>query len=419
MPVTIKCQICGKEFEVKNYRKNTAKYCSYECSNKARALQVGEYITKTCPSCNKEFSVLKSKDRKYCCKQCQHDRFELYTTYRCDVCGKEFTLKKSRLQKLLSGKQKNLTCSIECASIIKHTGMNIVCDNCGKEFYRRQDHIDRNNKHSFCCNECQYEFTKRNSHEYRRCEICNTEFYCLKSSTQRFCSNKCNVEWQKTIVGIANPLFSSVETQCDYCHKNFYMPKYKIGAYNHKFCSIECRRHWFQNVYSKDEQVIERQRQIALNELKNGVFNNVNTKPQLLLNQYLDDLGIKYEREKVIGFYSIDNYLSEYNLAIEVQGDYWHCHPQKYSKPINETQLKTIWRDKQKHTYLKDNHNIEVLYIWESDIVKNPELCKQLVTKYVLSSGIMNNYQSYNYNIDNNQLSLNKDIILPFQDQKR
>ena len=35
MPI-IKCKMCGKEFFVKPYRINTAKYCSYECIGKSR-----------------------------------------------------------------------------------------------------------------------------------------------------------------------------------------------------------------------------------------------------------------------------------------------------------------------------------------------------------------------------------------------
>lgn len=139
---------------------------------------------------------------------------------------------------------------------------------------------------------------------------------------------------------------------------------------------MNCKREWFKNVLCKDEQYKQDRRNTALLELQNGVFNTVDTKPQLIVNKILDELKIEYEREKILGFYSMDNYLPEYNLVIEIQGDYWHCNPKKYDTPINNIQCKAISRDKAKHTYLKKYYGIEILYLWESDINKYPELCK-------------------------------------------
>ncbi len=377
----------------------------------------GMRIVKECPSCHKQFETLKSRNKKYCSKQCEHEKLELYTTYYCDVCGKEMTIKKSRYQKLLDGKQKTLTCSMECANQLKQTGADIICDNCGKSFHRRQDHIDRNNKHNFCCRQCNYEYTKRNSHEYRQCEICGKEFYCLKSSSQRFCSNKCNSEWQKTVTGINNPLYKRIEVECDYCHNKFDIPQSKIGAHKHKFCSMNCKREWFKNVLCKDEQYKQDRRNTALLELQNGVFNTVDTKPQLIVNKILDELKIEYEREKILGFYSMDNYLPEYNLVIEIQGDYWHCNPKKYDTPINNIQCKTISRDKAKHTYLKKYYGIEILYLWESDINKYPELCKQLIVEYITNNGILKDYHSMNYLFKNNTIELQPTLIIPHQNR--
>jgi hypothetical protein len=34
--ITKSCKYCGKEFRVRNYRKDTAKFCSYECTGKYR-----------------------------------------------------------------------------------------------------------------------------------------------------------------------------------------------------------------------------------------------------------------------------------------------------------------------------------------------------------------------------------------------
>ena len=374
MPVSVKCLECGKDFKVNNSRKDKAKYCSYECANKARSKTVGEWITKTCPSCNKEFTVLKSKNRKYCCKQCQHDKFEKYTKYNCDVCGKEFTLRKSRLQKLLSGKQKSLTCSIECASVNKHTGTNIICDNCGKEFYRRQDHIDRNSAHSFCCNECQYEFSRKISREIRKCEICGESFECKISSNQNCCNQNCFAKWQQ------EHLISDT-SDCE----NEFDPMLPNGR-------------------------------ILIQMLEQRQCDWVETEPQLKVNSLLDELGINYQREKSYTYYAVDNYLIEYNLIIEVQGDYWHCNPILYPLNINKTQLKKISCDKRKKTYILKYYNINILYLWESDIIHSIDKCKALIQAYINNDGVLDNYQSFNYIYENEKLILNKDIIIPYQE---
>ena len=100
-----------------------------------------------------------------------------------------------------------------------------------------------------------------------------------------------------------------------------------------------------------------------------------NTKIQQKVNLLLEEKNIKYEREKIFGYYAVDNYLSDYNLIIEVMGDYWHTNPQKYNKngyAINECQLRGIKKDKQKSSYIYNKEGIKILYLWETQILKNP-----------------------------------------------
>ena len=63
-------------------------------------------------------------------------------------------------------------------------------------------------------------------------------------------------------------------------------------------------------------------------------------------------------------------------------GNYWHVHPLRYNENkylINEKQFGWIKKDKSKHTYIKNHTGIEILYLWETDIIKNPELWEQLI----------------------------------------
>lgn len=120
---------------------------------------------------------------------------------------------------------------------------------------------------------------------------------------------------------------------------------------------------------------------------------------QAVINTLLDKMCIKYDSEYDIKYYLVDCYLIDYNLMIEVQGDFWHCSPllNKKSKGMQKNKI----NDVRKHTYIKNNYGIEVLYLWESDIKNNIELCNKLIKEYIQSNGHLSNYHSFNYEISN------------------
>lgn len=128
-----------------------------------------------------------------------------------------------------------------------------------------------------------------------------------------------------------------------------------------------------------------------------GAFSDRNTTPQIIVNGILDALGIKYENEYRIGNYLIDNFLVEYHLSIEVMGDYWHCSPVKYTKPINNVQFHSVERDRKKANIIFRETGFRVLYLWEKDIIGRRGLCAKLIRKYVESNGVLDDYNSFNY----------------------
>ena len=74
----------------------------------------------------------------------------------------------------------------------------------------------------------------------------------------------------------------------------------------------------------------EQKEKIRLRIAQNSARSNKrNSKIQLKINSILDELKINYEREKIFEYYAADNYLNDFNLIIEVMGDYWHGNPNK------------------------------------------------------------------------------------------
>lgn len=274
------------------------------------------------------------------------------------------------------------------------TRVKCKCDQCGKDIYKKVYEYQHRKDHVFCSKECAY--------DYKR---------------------------QHPKIGFDNPTCLKQLYKCDQCGKDFLIKRNlllktnRFGKPYKHFCCTDCANKYQSENY-KGENAI-RYGAVLTDEQKQHMIEGViksktfDTGIQLLVNSYLEKLNINYFREEITGYYSVDNYLTDNNLYIEVMGDYWHCNPLLYnaeSKLINHIQKKNIIKDKCKHTYVKNKTGKEILYLWEYDINNNPYLCEQLILHYTNLNGVIQNYHSFNWSIDNNQLILNDNIIIPYQD---
>jgi len=241
--------------------------------------------------------------------------------------------------------------------------------------------------------------------------MCDNKFHVSKKSIQRFCSTKCQGRWQSKQLKELNPRYNRILCQCDNCGKELNVKPSDFKRYNHNFCNDDCRKIWYSNVFSQSEEWKNISRERAAKLLKNNKT-TCNTKPQIIINNLLNQLHINYINEYVFKYYSVDNYLQDYNLIIEVMGDFWHCNPTKYNTIQHKIQKKRVPKDKAKHTYIKNQHSIEILYIWENDIYKNLSLCEKLIQLYIENDGKLESYNSFNYNIKNNDLYICESNII-------
>ena len=202
---------------------------------------------------------------------------------------------------------------------------------------------------------------------------------------------------------------------CAYCGKEVYRLESNIKNNNNTFCSPQCSAKWKSENMSGENSPIfgkaslwwtdDMKRNKAKQQieyLKSTDFSYSMTKPQLIINNLLDSMNIQYTNEYDCKYYLVDNYLTEYNLMIEVQGNFFHCNPTMNCKNSREAKIKA--KDKSKHTYIKKYHGIEVLYLWEYDIENNLEVCGKLIEKYINNNGRLNNYHSFNYCLEDNKL---------------
>ena len=293
------------------------------------------------------------------------------------------------------------------------TGIWTSCEWCGKKIYKTRYQFNKH-KHHYCSNKCQSEEKHYNTHENRLCEICGKTMYVSKKSTQRFCSDECQNIWQSQQIGLLNKRCTKQFINCKCCGKEFLIKKYKVNDGASHFCSTKCRQKWYADVWSQQDEWKEKSRKRQANALKNYTI-TTQTKPQVIVNNMLEKNNIKYENEHQFIYYSVDNYLLDHNLIIEVMGDYWHSNPIKY-KQLNDMQKKNVRRDKSKHSFLLQHYCINVLYLWEKDIIDRPYICEALIQKYISNNGQLLNYHSFNYEFENNLIVLNEDLIIPFQD---
>lgn len=368
-------------------------------------------VKTVCKNCGKEFivtlSVYLTSENHYCTKSCNYTARKgininnIIGKGKCEECGSTFNIRSNTKSQRFC----NANCKTAFYSKEDRNQVEVECRYCSKKYKKFKGKVNENN---FCSTECQikyrYELALENK-EDRLCEICGEEFQCNKTSTQRFCSVGCQNKWQTTLVGELSGSFNSVEVKCEYCGKLHFRSPSKMDIKTHYLCSNECRRDWFREIWSQREDVKIASRKRAVKMLENGEFSHTETNCQIIVNSMLDNLNIKFINEKNIdNYYTVDNYLTEYNLIIEVMGTYWHTDPRKYKEINYKTQLDRINRDKAKHAHIKNKYNIDILYLWEKDIIDNPKICEKIIIDYISNKGILDNYHSFNYKNESKKL---------------
>lgn len=331
----------------------------------------------------------------------------------CKNCGKEFLGKTAK---------QCFYCCQECKKEYKKTHRKLyshICDNCRKEFYNTIK--NPTGLYTFCCHKCSVDFHSKQHRTIKHCEVCGKEFSIRNSAHQRFCSVKCQSIWQsQTRIGEnasnyhKNISIEDRTIRCENCGKEFMVVPSRINKA--KFCSDKCRQEWYAKVWSQRDEWREESSVRATKILSDGLIPTTNTSPQRIVNDMLRTLNIEYINEKNFKYVTLDNYIPFYNLGIEVMGEYWHCNHRLFPIIKYQRQKDRIIQDKRKHTYLKNQYRFEVLYLWEKDINENPQLCLELINLYIQSNGVLENYHSFNYSVQNNKIMLNNHISIPYME---
>jgi len=408
--VLIECDHC-KKIVHKEHRKATPyenHFCDRKCSDDFKigkeGIRTSEWIKLTCSDCNNEFerpkyNIKENTKNHFCSTKCSQSFSKKHSAGRpkmkrlivnCTNCNKE-------VEKLPSG-----------VEIPKYkTGKVVNCNCCNKEFYLPKNRLNNKNGY-YCTKECytnwqkisgNVSFEERKTGEDVKCDNCKKIIYRSKTELEKrkyhYCSMQCKNEhmvnwnlsqWDKVKL---------IKVNCYCCGKEKEVLPSVYNKNNYFFCSFECYQ---------GKRI----------EITKGM--NTATSIHLKITDLLDEMNIGYIEERHCGYYNLDIYLKKFNLFIEVMGDYWHSNPTVYEfSELNNIQKNRIITDKRKLTFMKNNYNADILYLWESDINNDIELCKKLIEYFIEENGEIRNYNSFNYQLgDNNELFLKNNIITPY-----
>lgn len=209
------------------------------------------------------------------------------------------------------------------------------------------------------------------------------------------------------------PISDRIKT-CEWCSTKFLIKPSKNKA---KFCSKKCRRDWYSNDWSQRDEWKEESRKRAVTILQNGKISKTDSEAQKVLNGILDNMDITYENEYNCLVVAIDNYLPDFNLMVEVMGGYWHVDPRFYQTINYQMQYDRVINDKRKRGIIKSQFNINILYLWEEDLLNNQDLCKELILLYISQKGNLEELNSFNYKYIDSEILIDKKFK-PFMDLK-
>jgi len=231
------------------------------------------------------------------------------------------------------------------------------------------------------------------------CGICNKPSYIQKSGSKLqwrklVCGrNKGVLDWSEKAKterkGKGNPMYRKTPWNNGLTKENSEVMKRTSDKMTGRKASDEQKRKMSEAAskrtihghtgHKHSEENKEKFRQNTLKMIKEGKYRQTKSLPHIKLGKILDELGIPYEEEVVVGYFTFDYYLINNNTYIEVDGDYFHSNPKIYPDgPVTKTQKINWYRDIKKNKFCQDK-NLPLIRFWECDILTKPEEIKDIL----------------------------------------
>lgn len=165
----------------------------------------------------------------------------------------------------------------------------------------------------------------------------------------------------------------------------FGVPAWNAGMTLKNSDGNEVAKNWFKTIKS---EAVQTKRMATL--VKNGNFQTKPSSLQVKMREFLSTLNLieRPQEEFPVRYYSMDFAFPNNKVALECQGQYYHCDPRIYPNgPINEMQTRNVAKDKERFAYFKSK-GWRIIESWEAEIKDGT--FKGIVLKKLKELGIIN-----------------------------
>lgn len=295
----------------------------------------------------------------------------------CTTCKNELVRNNSQIKASKTG---NFFCNRECrvkwdSQKFKDNRFDYKCPICNNTL-KLSESIARTKK--FCSLKCSAKYKNTKGNTEVSCDYCNGKFNKLNSkiTEKNFCKKSCSTLW------VSENLNTQVIKNCIICDKDYIVGKNREN--NTKTCSKDCHYEHIR-ILSTEGHMAEQLRQNGIKAFISQKKSD--TLPERYVQDYLEKECISFESQLCMyNKFIVDFYLIDFDVVLEVYGDYWHCNPKFYGyednkKEPNKYQIKQMKKDKARKSYLtKCGHNFT--HLWEDDIYKNlEEIIKPIINQ--------------------------------------
>lgn len=179
-----------------------------------------------------------------------------------------------------------------------------------------------------------------------------------------------------------------------------------IGLKNHKINKFKSDKdkifkYYYEKFYSMQE--IADEYNIGLTSVANWMkkwgwdrrHKYENTSIERFIEEILEKNEIEFIKQFEIKPFKYDFLLSNYNLILEINGDYWHGNPLIFEdNKFDFIQKKNIARDLSKFKKTKYK-KYNILYIWESEITKHPKIVEKKLLRNISLNYSHNSHRNF------------------------
>jgi G:T-mismatch repair DNA endonuclease (very short patch repair protein) len=159
-----------------------------------------------------------------------------------------------------------------------------------------------------------------------------------------------------------------------------WLDSYMLENYGHKRLgfAVWTKQQRSDNAKKRWETFTPEYREQLIKQIIKNLMSGCNSGLESQITECLTQLGVNFERNFYINRNQYDFYIKNYNLILEIQGDFWHANPNIYKSDdvlmfpnTDGVKASDLWKKDEikKKKAIDSGYNID--YIWENEIRKS------------------------------------------------